>query len=71
MINKHSYKSFPQVCIEEEDALLEEIYVSPLGHLMVKFYLPTTKIWRTFNIGKWGDVLGPHLESYIKEEISI
>ena len=66
-----SYKHLPKFTIEEKEALLEEIYISPLGHLMVKFYLPTSKIWRTFNIGKWEDIIIPHLSNYIKEEIVV
>ena len=53
------YKSNPPIKINDKNATLDEIYVSPLGHLMVKVYFPSTRIWNTYNVGEWSDIILP------------
>ncbi len=59
MIDSMGYKSHPPIKINNKDANLDEIYVSPLGHLMIKVFFPEKKIWNTYNIGKWEKVILP------------
>ena len=59
MIDTGGYKYHPSIKINDKNATLDEIYVSPLGHLMVKVYLPEKKIWNTYNVGKWEKVILP------------
>ena len=52
--------------------LMEEIYIAPLGHLMIKFYDEDKRTFHTFNVGLWKDVLLPIMEKkidvFIKDE---
>jgi hypothetical protein len=66
----HSYKSFPKLNIEGEDVILEEIYIAPLGHLMIKFYKESNKTWNTYNVGKWKEVILPLIEEKINGEVT-
>jgi len=69
---KNSYQSYPQIRINGNLRIIEEIYISPLGHLMVKFYDEKKKMFNTFNLGLWEDVLKPIMENkmdvFIKDE---
>ena len=56
------YKSYPPININDKEAILDEIYVSPLGHLMVKVFFPERKIWTTYNIGKWEEIIMPKIK---------
>ncbi len=65
MIDNCGYKSHPEIQINDEEATLDEIYVSPLGHLMVKVFFPKKKVWSTYNIGKWENIILPQMEEKI------
>jgi hypothetical protein len=56
------YKSHPPININDKEAILDEIYVSPLGHLMVKVFFPERKVWTTYNIGKWREIIMPKIK---------
>ena len=66
----NSYKSFPKLNIKGEDVILEEIYIAPLGHLMIKFYKESNKTWNTYNVGKWKEVILPLIEKKINGEVT-
>jgi len=66
----HSYKSFPKLNITGEDVVIEEIYIAPLGHLMIKFYKESNKSWNTYNVGKWTEVILPLIEEKINGEVT-
>ena len=56
------YKATPPVKINDKDAIVDEIYIAPLGHLMVKLYFPDKKVWTTYNIGEWKNIILPHIK---------
>ena len=62
---KDGYKGYPKFNIGEREGILEEIYVSPLDHIMVKFYYPHNKTWTTINIGKLEEIILPNLHKHI------
>ena len=62
MNDNNGYKSHPTININDKKALVDEIYVSPLGHLMVKVFFPERKIWSTYNIGKWEEIILPMIK---------
>jgi len=66
---QNSYKSFPTLNINGEEAVIDEIYIAPLGHLMIKFYLEKNKTWTTYNVGRWKEVILPLIEEKISGEI--
>lgn len=68
-MKNNSHKLFPQLILKDEEHILEEIYVSPLGHLMVKFYRPLNKTWSVYNIGKWENELLPLIKNKIGEDM--
>ena len=35
---KNSYQLYPEVIINGNLRIIDEIYIAPLGHLMIKFY---------------------------------
>ncbi len=69
-MKQNSYKSFPKLNIKGEDVILEEIYIAPLGHLMIKFYKESNKTWNTYNVGKWKEVILPLIEKKINGEVT-
>lgn len=69
-MKQNNYKSFPTINVEGEDVVIEEIYISPLGHLMIKFYKEKNKTWNTYNLGRWKEVILPLIEEKINGEVS-
>ena len=69
-MKQNSYKSLPKLNIEGEDVILEEIYIAPLGHLMIKFYKERNKTWTTYNLGEWKEVILPLIEEKINGEVT-
>jgi len=71
---KNSYQLYPEVRINGNLRIIDEIYIAPLGHLMIKFYDEERKTYNTSNLGLWEDVLLPIMENkmdvFIKEEDS-
>ena len=72
---KNSYQLYPEVIINGNLRIIDEIYIAPLGHLMIKFYDEERKTYNTYNLGLWKDVLLPVMENkmdvFIKDEESI
>jgi len=60
---KNSYQSYPKIRIEGRVRTIEEIYIAPLGHLMIKFYDEDKKTYHTSNLGLWENVLLPTIEN--------
>lgn len=60
---KNSYQSYPNLNVDGKKRTLEEIYIAPLGHLMVRFFDETNKTTHTYNLGLWEDVLFPIMEN--------
>ena len=69
-MKQNSYKSLPKLNIMGEDVILEEIYVAPLGHLMIKFYKESNKTWSTYNLGEWKEVILPLIKEKINGEVT-
>ncbi len=53
-----------KIITKKGEGILEKIFISDLGYLMVKVYFPEDKNFITWNIGKFNDVL-------IKSDIKI
>ncbi len=68
---KNSYQLYPEVRINGNLRIVDEIYIAPLGHLMIKFYKPLNKTWSVYNIGKWEEELLPHIQDKIGADILI
>ncbi len=66
---KNSYQLYPKLKINGEWRIIEEIYIAPLGHLMIKFYDEERKTFHTTNVGLWEEVLVPMMEN--KMDVSI
>jgi len=60
---KNSYQLYPKLRIDGAPRIIEEIYIAPLGHLMVKFFNEEKKTSHTYNLGLWEDVLLPVMEN--------
>ena len=43
--------------IDGKTGIIEQIYITELQYLMVKVYFPDRKIWISYNMGKFYDVL--------------
>ncbi len=59
----NSYQLYPKLEINGELRSIEEIYIAPLGHLMIKLYDEERKTFHTTNLGLWEDVLVPIIEN--------
>lgn len=68
-MKQSNYKSFPTLNINGEEVLIDEIYIAPLGQLMIKFYREKNKTWITYNVGRWKEVILPLIEEKIKGEV--
>ena len=60
---KNSYQLYPKLRIDGAPRIIEEIYIAPLGHLMVKFFNEEKKTSHTYNLGLCEDVLLPVMEN--------
>ena len=68
-MKQSNYKSFPPLHLNGEDVIIEEIYIAPLGHLMIKFYKENNKTWNTYNVGRWEEIILPLIEEKIEGEV--
>jgi len=70
-MKQNNYKSFPSLKLKGENVIIEEIYIAPLGHLMIKFYKENNKTWNTYNVGRWKEVILPLIEEKINGDIMV
>jgi hypothetical protein len=45
-----------KVITPKGEGILEKVFVSDLGYLMIKVYFPKEKIYSTWNIGQFNDL---------------
>ena len=59
---KNSTQFYPEIKVDGEINIVDEIYISSLGYLMFKTLNNKTKTYHTYNLGSWEKVVNHHLK---------
>ena len=50
---EHTKLQKPNVIVDGKEITIENFYISELGYLMLKTYIPEEKVFKTFNLGMY------------------